>query len=38
MNRSVALFVALALLILFVTIVPGVLWRLFSGKELEVLP
>ena len=29
---------ALALLILFVTIVPGVLWRLFSGKELEVLP
>jgi iron(III) transport system permease protein len=29
---------ALALLIIFVTIVPGVLWRLFSGKELEVLP
>jgi ABC-type spermidine/putrescine transport system permease subunit II len=29
---------ALALLILFVTIVPGVLWRLFSSKELEVLP
>ncbi len=29
---------ALALLILFVTIVPGLLWRLFGGKELEVLP
>ncbi len=29
---------ALALLIIFITITPGLLWRLFGGREIEVLP
>jgi len=29
---------ALALLIVFVTVVPGLLWTLLLGRRLEVLP